>query len=76
MDGAVPWNASQRSAQGVHGGTQRRDVDTAALAVKARADAAERASFDPFFTFFLGGVVVVDGLTSASALIGVSGLPG
>ena len=48
---------------------------TAELAEKARADAAERASFDPFFTFFKGGVAAFeDGGRVGS--IGVSGLPG
>ena len=35
----------------------------------------ERASFDPFFTFFLGGVAAFDGATRVGA-VGVSGLPG
>ena len=35
----------------------------------------ERASFDPFFTFFLGGVAVFDGDERVGA-VGVSGLPG
>jgi uncharacterized protein GlcG (DUF336 family) len=48
---------------------------TRELAEKARADAAERASFDPFFTFFLGGVAVFDGEVRVGA-VGVSGLPG
>ena len=33
------------------------------------------ASFDPFFTFFLGGVAVFEGETRVGA-VGVSGLPG
>jgi glc operon protein GlcG len=33
------------------------------------------ASFDPFFTFFLGGVAVFDGEERIGA-VGVSGLPG
>jgi uncharacterized protein GlcG (DUF336 family) len=48
---------------------------TRELAEKARADAAERASFDPFFTFFLGGVAVFEGDVRVGA-VGVSGLPG
>src|SRR5436189_2389626 len=48
---------------------------TRELAEKARADAAERASFDPFFTFFLGGVAVFEGEVRVGA-VGVSGLPG
>jgi len=50
-------------------------TSTAALAEKARADAAERASFDPFFTFFKGGVAAFDGDRRVGA-VGVSGLPG
>ena len=48
---------------------------TAELAVKVRDDAAERASFDPFFTFFQGGVAAFEGGTRVGA-VGVSGLPG
>jgi uncharacterized protein GlcG (DUF336 family) len=40
-----------------------------------RDDPVERASFDPFFTFFLGGVAVFEGDTRVGA-VGVSGLPG
>jgi uncharacterized protein GlcG (DUF336 family) len=40
-----------------------------------REDAVERASFDPFFTFFLGGLAVFDGDDRVGA-VGVSGLPG
>ena len=40
-----------------------------------RDDPVERASFDPFFTFFLGGVAIFDGETRIGA-VGVSGLPG
>jgi uncharacterized protein GlcG (DUF336 family) len=48
---------------------------TRELAEKARADPAERASFDPFFSFFLGGVAVfADGRRIGA--VGVSGLPG
>jgi glc operon protein GlcG len=48
---------------------------TTELAAKARKDAAERASFDPFFTFFQGGVAAFDGATRIGA-VGVSGLAG
>jgi glc operon protein GlcG len=48
---------------------------TRELAEKVREDAVERASFDPFFTFFLGGVAAFDGATRVGA-VGVSGLPG
>src|SRR5918994_3389370 len=50
-------------------------TSTRELAEKARADPAERASFDPFFSFFLGGVAVFDGGRRIGAG-GVSGLPG
>jgi uncharacterized protein GlcG (DUF336 family) len=48
---------------------------TRELAEKVREDPVERASFDPFFTFFLGGVAVFEGETRLGA-VGVSGLPG
>ena len=35
----------------------------------------ERASFDPFFTFFHGGVAAFDGVRRVGA-VGVSGLAG
>ena len=50
-------------------------TSTAALATKAREDAAERASFDPFFTFFQGGVAAFEDGRRVGA-VGVSGLPG
>src|SRR5436305_3819413 len=48
---------------------------TRELAEKVRDDPVERASFDPFFTFFLGGIAVFEGETRVGA-VGVSGLPG
>ena len=48
---------------------------TRELAEKVRDDPVERASFDPFFTFFLGGVAAFDGETRVGA-VGVSGLAG
>jgi len=48
---------------------------TRELAEKARDDPVERDSFDPFFTFFLGGLAAFDGETRVGA-VGVSGLPG
>jgi uncharacterized protein GlcG (DUF336 family) len=38
-------------------------------------DAVERESFDPFFTFFLGGLAAFEGETRVGS-VGVSGLPG
>src|SRR5436853_5843366 len=48
---------------------------TRELADKVRDNPVERASFDPFFTFFLGGVAVFEGDERVGA-VGVSGLPG
>jgi uncharacterized protein GlcG (DUF336 family) len=50
-------------------------TSTRALAEKARGDAAELASFDPFFTFFRGGVAAFEAEHRVGA-VGVSGLPG
>src|SRR5689334_23681977 len=70
MDGAAPdtrLNAQRKAYTAAR--------STAELAGKVRDDAVERASFDPFFTFFLGGVAAFDGGTRVGA-VGVSGLPG
>src|SRR3954452_7867916 len=48
---------------------------TRELAEKVREDPVERASFDPFFTFFLGGVAVFEDGRRVGA-VGVSGQPG
>ena len=50
-------------------------TSTRELAEKAGADPVERASFDPFFTFFLGGVAVFEDGRRIGA-VGVSGLAG
>ncbi len=74
MDGAAP--DTRLNAQRKAYTAARSDARTTReLAEKARADAVERASFDPFFTFFLGGVAVFDGDVRIGA-VGVSGLPG
>jgi glc operon protein GlcG len=74
MDGAAP--DTRLNAQRKAYTAARSDAtSTAALAEKALADAAERASFDPFFTFFKGGVAAFEGERRVGAL-GVSGLPG
>jgi uncharacterized protein GlcG (DUF336 family) len=74
MDGAAP--DTRLNAQRKAYTAARSDAtSTAALGEKARADAAERASFDPFFTFFKGGVAAFDGDRRVGA-VGVSGLPG
>jgi glc operon protein GlcG len=74
MDGAAPdtrLNAQRKAYTAARSDAR----STRELAEKARADAVERASFDPFFTFFLGGVAVFDGDARVGA-VGVSGLPG
>ena len=74
MDGAAP--DTRLNAQRKAYTAARSDARTTReLAEKARADAAERASFDPFFTFFLGGVAVFQGERRIGA-VGVSGLAG
>ncbi len=74
MDGAAP--DTRLNAQRKAYTAARSDAtSTAALAAKAREDAAERVSFDPFFTFFQGGVAAFEDGRRVGA-VGVSGLPG
>jgi glc operon protein GlcG len=74
MDGAAP--DTRLNAQRKAYTAARSDATTTReLGDKARADPAERASFDPFFTFFLGGVAVFDDGRRVGA-VGVSGQPG
>jgi uncharacterized protein GlcG (DUF336 family) len=74
MDGAAP--DTRLNAQRKAYTAARSDARTTReLADKVREDAVERASFDPFFTFFLGGVAIFDGEERIGA-VGVSGLPG
>ena len=74
MDGAAPdtrLNAQRKAYTAARSDAR----STRELAEKVRDDAVERASFDPFFTFFLGGVAVFEGETRVGA-VGISGLPG
>jgi len=74
MDGAAP--DTRLNAQRKAYTAARSDAtSTRELAEHARKDPVERASFDPFFTFFLGGVGVFEGERKIGA-VGVSGLPG
>ena len=74
MDGAAP--DTRLNAQRKAYTAARSDARTTReLADKVRDDPVERASFDPLFTFFLGGVAVFEGETRIGA-VGVSGLPG
>ena len=75
MDGAAPdtrLNAQRKAYTAARSDA----VSTKALAEKAGSKGpAELASFDPFFTFFLGGVAAFDGDKRVGS-VGVSGLPG
>ncbi|HET7129187.1 MAG TPA: heme-binding protein, partial [Gaiellaceae bacterium] len=74
MDGAAPdtrLNAQRKAYTAARSDAR----STRELAEKVKDDPVERASFDPFFTFFLGGVAVFDGDARVGA-VGVSGLPG
>ena len=74
MDGAAPdtrLNARRKAYTAARSDAR----STRELAEKVRDNPVERASFDPFFTFFLGGVAVFEGDEKVGA-VGVSGLPG
>jgi glc operon protein GlcG len=74
MDGAAPdtrLNAERKAYTAARSDAR----STRELAEKVRGEPAELASFDPFFTFFLGGVAAFEGETRVGA-VGVSGLPG
>jgi len=74
MDGAAPdtrLNAERKAYTAARSDAR----STAELAEKVRDDPVERASFDPFFTFFRGGVAAFDGETRVGG-VGVSGAPG
>jgi glc operon protein GlcG len=74
MDGAAP--DTRLNAQRKAYTAARSDARTTReLAEKVREDPVERASFDPFFTFFLGGVAVLERGERVGA-VGVSGLAG
>jgi uncharacterized protein GlcG (DUF336 family) len=74
MDGAPPdtrLNAQRKAYTAARSDAR----STAELADKVRDDPVERASFDPFFTFFKGGVAAFEDGRRVGA-VGVSGLPG
>src|SRR5437763_16633327 len=74
MDGAAPdtrLNAQRKAYTAARSDAR----STRELAEKVHDDPVERASFDPFFTFFLGRLAVFEGETRIGA-VGVSGLPG
>jgi uncharacterized protein GlcG (DUF336 family) len=74
MDGAEPdtrLNAQRKAYTAARG----KFSSTRDLAAAVGTDPVELASFDPFFTFFKGGVAAFEGGTRVGA-VGVSGLPG
>ena len=74
MDGAPPdtrLNAQRKAYTSAR--SDARSIGE--LAEKVRGDPTELASFDPFFTFFRGGVAAFEGERRVGA-VGVSGLPG
>ena len=74
MDGAAP--DTRLNAQRKAYTAARSDAhSTRELAEKVAGDPVELASFDPFFTFFKGGVAAFEDGRRVGA-IGVSGLPG
>ena len=74
MDGAA--HDTRLNAQRKAYTAARSDMtSTGELAAKVRDDAAELASFDPFFSFFRGGLAAFEGGRRIGA-VGVSGLPG
>jgi glc operon protein GlcG len=74
MDGAAP-DTRLNARRKAYTAARSDATSTRELADKAREDPVERASFDPFFTFFLGGIAVFEGDRRIGA-VGVSGLPG
>jgi glc operon protein GlcG len=74
MDGAA--HDTRLNAQRKAYTAARSDLpSTGALAERVAGDPAELASFDPFFTFFRGGVAAFEDGRRIGA-VGVSGLPG
>jgi glc operon protein GlcG len=74
MDGAAP--DTRLNAQRKAYTAARSDAtSTSELAAKVQSDPVELASFDPFFTFFRGGLAAFEDGRRVGA-VGVSGLPG
>lgn len=74
MDGAAPdtrLNAQRKAYTAARSDART----TGALAEKVRERPTELASFDPFFSFFRGGVAVFEGDARIGS-VGVSGLAG
>jgi glc operon protein GlcG len=73
MDGAA--HDTKLNAQRKAYTAARSDAQTTRELAEKVAGGELPASFDPFFTFFLGGVAVFEGEERVGA-VGVSGLPG
>jgi uncharacterized protein GlcG (DUF336 family) len=74
MDGA-PHDTRLNAQRKAYTAARSDAHSTAELAEKVRDDPVERASFDPFFTFFKGGIAAFESGRRVGA-VGVSGLPG
>jgi glc operon protein GlcG len=74
MDGA-PADTRLNAKRKAYTAARSDARSTGELADKVRDDPVERASFDPFFTFFRGGVAAFEDGRRVGA-VGVSGLPG
>jgi glc operon protein GlcG len=74
MDGAAP-DTRLNARRKAYTAARSDALSTRDLAEKLRDEPVERASFDPFFTFFQGGVAAFDGALRIGS-VGVSGLAG
>ena len=74
MDGA-PRDTLENARRKAYTAARSDATSTRALAEKVAGSPTELASFDPQFSFFLGGVAAFSGDDRVGA-VGVSGLPG
>ena len=74
MDGA-PHDTRLNAQRKAYTAARSDATTTRTLAEKVADRPTELASFDPFFSFFLGGVAILIGGDRVGA-VGVSGLPG
>ena len=74
MDGA-PHDTRLNAQRKAYTAARSDMTSTGELADKVRGDAAELASFDPFFSFFRGGLTAFEDGRRVGA-VGVSDLPG
>jgi glc operon protein GlcG len=74
MDGAA-LDTFENARRKAYTAARSDATSTRSLAEQVRESPTELASFDPQFSFFLGGVAAFDGDRRVGA-VGVSGLPG